>query len=147
MQESRDSLNGGSSQGNPKTISPLHPNISQSPLNQHLAVPSPETPNKGARVVGQQGISSPKIGSNDGGRIKLHNFDLNDVYIDSDDNVEDLERSPVSQDFPSWIQQQDSHQSSPPQASGNSDSASAHSPSSSSGDTQVSFLLLIIKYM
>lgn len=145
MQESRDSLNGGSSQGNPKTISPSHPNISQSPLNQHLAVPSPETPNKGARVVGQQSISSPKIGSNDGGRIKLHNFDLNDVYIDSDDNVEDLERSPVSQDFPSWIQQQDSHQSSPPQASANSDSASAHSPSSSSGDTQSRTDRIVIK--
>nr|AUW52983.1 squamosa promoter binding-like protein 12a [Petunia x hybrida] len=68
------------------------------------------------------------------GRSKLMDFDLNDVYVDSDDGVEDIERSPVPE-CPSWLQQ-DSHQSSPPQTSGNSDSASAQSPSSSSGDTQ-----------
>lgn len=69
------------------------------------------------------------------GRSKLMDFDLNDVYVDSDDCGDDIDRSPVPE-CPSWLQQ-DSHQSSPPQTSGNSDSASAHSPSSSSGDNQV----------
>lgn len=68
------------------------------------------------------------------GRSKLIDFDLNDAYVDSDDCGEDIERSPVPE-CPSWIQQ-GSHQSSPPQTSGNSDSASAQSPSSSSGDNQ-----------
>ncbi|KAF5732051.1 squamosa promoter-binding-like protein 1 [Tripterygium wilfordii] len=75
-------------------------------------------------------------------QTKINNFDLNDAYIDSDDGMEDIERSPVpanpgtsSLDCPSW-RQQDSHQSSPPQTSRNSDSASAQSPSSSSGDAQ-----------
>lgn len=78
------------------------------------------------------------------GRSKINNFDLNDAYVDSDDGIEDLERSALPVDlgtgnieYPSWMQQ-DSHQSSPPQTSGNSDSASAQSPSSSSGDNQVS---------
>lgn len=76
------------------------------------------------------------------GQTKMNNFDLNDIYVDSDDGTEDLERLPVSTnlatssvDYP-WTQQ-DSHQSSPPQTSGNSDSASAQSPSSSSGEAQV----------
>ncbi|KAK4745296.1 hypothetical protein SAY87_011608 [Trapa incisa] len=76
------------------------------------------------------------------GPSRLNNFDLNDVYIDLDDGLEDLERSPVpvnprtnSVDCPSWIHQE-SHQSSPPQTSRNSDSASAQSPSSSTGDIQ-----------
>uniref|UniRef100_A0A2P2LIU4 SBP-type domain-containing protein n=1 Tax=Rhizophora mucronata TaxID=61149 RepID=A0A2P2LIU4_RHIMU len=75
-------------------------------------------------------------------QIKINNFDLNDVYVDSDDGTEEVERSPIpanlgtsSPDFRPWVQQY-SHQSSPPQTSGNSDSASAQSPSSSSGDTQ-----------
>ncbi|KAJ8748656.1 hypothetical protein K2173_008101 [Erythroxylum novogranatense] len=77
----------------------------------------------------------------DARQAKMNNFDLNDVYIDSDDGTEDVERSPVpplginTLECPSWMQQ-DSRQSSPPQTSGNSDSASAQSPSSSSGDTQ-----------
>ena len=77
------------------------------------------------------------------GRMKMNNFDLNDIYVDSDDGMDDLERSHVnvnfatsSPDFPSWVRH-DSHQSSPPQTSGNSDSASAQSPSSSSGEAQV----------
>ncbi|KAL8150334.1 hypothetical protein V2J09_020142 [Rumex salicifolius] len=73
------------------------------------------------------------------GKPKLNNFDLNDIYVDSDDGADDLERSPGtgtgSVDCPSWAQQ-DSLQSSPPQVSGNSDSASALSPSSSSGEAQ-----------
>ncbi|XP_027366955.1 squamosa promoter-binding-like protein 1 isoform X2 [Abrus precatorius] len=75
------------------------------------------------------------------GQIKMNNFDLNDIYIDSDDGMEDLERLPISTNLVTssldyqWTQQ-DSHQSSPPQTSGNSDSASAQSPSSSSGEAQ-----------
>ncbi|XP_057517775.1 squamosa promoter-binding-like protein 1 isoform X2 [Amaranthus tricolor] len=86
--------------------------------------------------------SPPGYSESTAGRMKLNNFDLNDVYIDSDDGVEDLERSPVdgnfvtsSVDFPLWVRQ-DSHHSSPPQTSGNSDSTSAPSPSSSSGEAQ-----------
>ncbi|KAJ6390306.1 hypothetical protein OIU77_024513 [Salix suchowensis] len=75
-------------------------------------------------------------------QVKMNNFDLNDIYVDSDDGTEDIERSPApvnartsSLDCPSWVQQ-DSHQSSPPQTSRNSDSASAQSPSSSGGEAQ-----------
>ncbi|KAF8392681.1 hypothetical protein HHK36_023030 [Tetracentron sinense] len=73
------------------------------------------------------------------GRIKLNNFDLNNIY----DESEDLEGSRStahlgigSLDCPSWVLH-DSHQSSPPQTSRNSDSASAQSPSSSNGDAQI----------
>jgi hypothetical protein len=62
-------------------------------------------------------------------RTKFNNFDLNDVYVDSDDSIEeDVVISPVPAS--------DSLQSSPPQTSGNSESASSHSPSTSSVDTQ-----------
>ncbi|ESQ39350.1 hypothetical protein EUTSA_v10001295mg [Eutrema salsugineum] len=71
-------------------------------------------------------------------QVKVNDFDLNDIYIDSDDGT-DIERSPPptnpatsSLDYPSWI-----HQSSPPQTSRNSDSASDQSPSSSSEDAQM----------
>lgn len=73
------------------------------------------------------------------GQIKMNNFDLNDIYIDSDDGMEDMERSPIPVNM--GTSSLDSHQSSPPQTSGNSDSASAQSPSSSSGEAQVYFLL------
>lgn len=85
--------------------------------------------------------SSSEARDSTAGHVKMNNFDLNDVYIDSDDGVEDPDRSSPptnlvtsSLDCPSWVQQ-DSHQSSPPQT--NSDSASAQSPSSSSGEAQV----------
>ncbi|XP_010559216.1 PREDICTED: squamosa promoter-binding-like protein 1 [Tarenaya hassleriana] len=84
---------------------------------------------------GAEGVNcSPK-------RVRVNDFDLNDIYIDSDDGTVDVERSPPmnpttsSLDYPSWIRQE-SHQSSPPQTSRNSDSASDHSPSSSSIDAQ-----------
>ncbi|VVB03576.1 unnamed protein product [Arabis nemorensis] len=71
-------------------------------------------------------------------QVKVNDFDLNDIYIDSDDGT-DIERSPPltnpassSLEYPSWI-----HQSSPPQTSRNSDSASDQSPSSSSEDAQM----------
>lgn len=75
--------------------------------------------------------------------IKLNNIDLNNVYDDSEDNVENLGRShaPVNSGTgflgnPLWVQQ-DPHKSSPPQTSGNSDSTSSQSPSTSSGEAQV----------
>ncbi|CBI37021.3 unnamed protein product, partial [Vitis vinifera] len=117
LQESQ-LLNDGISVGNTEVVSALLPN----------GVHADE-----ARVGNMQMTSW---------QIKLNNFDLNDIYIDSDDGMEDLERSPVPENLgtgslecPSWVQQ-DSHQSSPPQTSGNSDSASAQSPSSSSGEAQ-----------
>ncbi|XP_063937983.1 squamosa promoter-binding-like protein 1 isoform X2 [Daucus carota subsp. sativus] len=71
------------------------------------------------------------------------NFDLNDVYDDSEECMEPLERSdaPIcvengSAGYPIWIHQ-DSDKSSPPQTSGNSGSLSTQSPSSSSGEAQV----------
>ncbi|CAN8285926.1 unnamed protein product [Cochlearia groenlandica] len=71
-------------------------------------------------------------------QVKVNDFDLNDIYVDSDDTT-DIERSPPpanpatsSLDYPSWI-----HQSSPPQTSRNSDSASDQSPSSSTEDAQM----------
>ncbi|GKV30453.1 hypothetical protein SLEP1_g39261 [Rubroshorea leprosula] len=109
------------------------------PFKEHLAIPVSEVPQQGVHSHGTRGVEVQK---STGGQIKMNNFDLNDVYIDSDDGTDDTERSPVpvnlvssSLDCPSWAQQ-DSHQSSPPQTSGNSDSASAQSPSSSSGDAQ-----------
>lgn len=76
-----------------------------------------------------------------GGRSRPNNFDLNDVYVDSDDGMEYIEGSTAPHGLgASWVQQ-DSHQSSPPQTSGNSDSASAQSPSSSSGEAQVHSVL------
>ncbi|GAB2262786.1 hypothetical protein Droror1_Dr00003783 [Drosera rotundifolia] len=72
------------------------------------------------------------------GRVKLNNFDLNEIYVDSDDGVDDLERSPAggnsgtsSVEYPSYTQQD-----SPPQVSGTSDAASAPSPSSSSQEAE-----------
>ncbi|KAF8401228.1 hypothetical protein HHK36_012158 [Tetracentron sinense] len=73
------------------------------------------------------------------GTIKLIDIDLNSVFNDPQDCLEDLQvhanPGTGSLDRPSWLQQ-DSHQSSPPQTSGNSDSASAQTPSNSSGDAQ-----------
>uniref|UniRef100_A0A7N0UTR4 SBP-type domain-containing protein n=1 Tax=Kalanchoe fedtschenkoi TaxID=63787 RepID=A0A7N0UTR4_KALFE len=77
------------------------------------------------------------------GPVKLNTFDLNDVYVDSADGIDDLEgfRVPANNGnssigCPSWMQQ-DVHSSSPPQVSRNSDSGSAQSPSSSSGGDQI----------
>ncbi|KAG8477557.1 hypothetical protein CXB51_030810 [Gossypium anomalum] len=115
------------------------------PFRQHITEGASEMPQKGvhshdARVTNVEG--------NAAGSVKMNNFDLNDTYIDSDDGADDIEGFPAplnmgtsSLDCPSWVQQ-DSHQSSPPQTSGNSDSVSAQSPSSSSGDTQNQMIFL-----
>lgn len=94
--------------------------------------------------------SSPpyvEVTDNFSGRSKLNNFDLNDEYVDSDDGMKDVERLParvdlgaISLEYPSWVQQE-SHQSSPPKTSENSDSASAQSPSNSSGDAHVYLIM------
>ncbi|XVF72818.1 hypothetical protein PTKIN_Ptkin12aG0151100 [Pterospermum kingtungense] len=109
------------------------------PFKQHITAPASEMPQKGVYSCDMRGA---EVQGNTAGAVKMNNFDLNDIYVDSDDGTDDIERSPPplnagtsSLDCPSWVQQ-DSHQSSPPQTSGNSDSASAQSPSSSSGDAQ-----------
>ncbi|KAI7983858.1 Squamosa promoter-binding-like protein 12 [Camellia lanceoleosa] len=162
LQESQNLLNSGNSE----MVSALLSNSSQGaprPIQQNLPVTTSEVPQRGFCVkdARDQDIQtahfenpttlfsikdSPPAYSeardSSAGRSRLNNFDLNDVYVDSDECTEDLERSPVVLDLrtaslecPSWVQQ-DSHQSSPPQTSGNSDSASAQSPSSFSGESQ-----------
>ncbi|KAE8697219.1 Squamosa promoter-binding-like protein 12 [Hibiscus syriacus] len=97
--------------------------------------------------IPQKGVCShdrvADVQGNTAGPVKMNNFDLNDIYIDTDDGVDDIERSPAplntetgSLDCPSLVHQV-SNQSSPHQTSGNSDSASAQSPSSFSGDAQI----------
>ncbi|KAF9669209.1 hypothetical protein SADUNF_Sadunf14G0084000 [Salix dunnii] len=158
LQEPRDS---STSFGNSAIDSTLLSNGEgpSKPLKQHLSVPISGMPQQvkhlhdanGANIQTTSSLkpSIPnnfatysKVRESTAGQVKMNNFDLNDIYIDSDDGTEDIERSPApvnartsSLDCPSWIQQ-DSRQSSPPQTSGNSDSASAQSPSSSSGEAQ-----------
>lgn len=162
MQEPHNLLKDATFVGNSEVVTAVLENDSQlpaKPTNQHHAVS--EMPGQGMSMHNasggsmQQGTSSlsqiilntppaySEVRGNAAGQMKINNFDLNDIYIDSDDGMEDPERSPVpanlgtsSLDFHSWVQQ-DSHQSSPPQTSGHSDSASAQSPSSSSGEAQV----------
>ncbi|XP_057251257.1 squamosa promoter-binding-like protein 1 isoform X2 [Beta vulgaris subsp. vulgaris] len=163
--ESQKIINGGiaNKNGHSEKMSHFLSNDDMNPpqvIDQHPAPPDSEIPRKGLYADNSksseiQAVSSQEPGSSfpmkdsppayseiTAGRMKLNNFDLNDAYVDSDDGMEDLERSPVdgnfvtgSADYPSWAQQ-GSHQSSPPQTSGNSDSASAQSPSSSSGEAQ-----------
>ncbi|KAK9281033.1 hypothetical protein L1049_003925 [Liquidambar formosana] len=157
LQESHDFPNDGTSAGNSEVVSALlssGPHGPPRPIKQHHTVPTSEMPQKAAcaddatprpSILFPNKDSLPdysEVRDSSAGKMKLNNFDLNDVYIDLDDGIEDSERSPApvnlgngSLECPSWVQQ-DSHQSSPPQTSGNSDSASAQSPSSSSGDAQ-----------
>ena len=144
--------------GNSELVSALLSNGLQGPsrpFKQHQPVPVSEIPCQGlsvddARVGDIQNTSSKpsilnsppaysEVRDSSAGQIKVNNFDLNDIYIDSDDGMEDMERSPIPVNM--GTSSLDSHQSSPPQTSGNSDSASAQSPSSSSGEAQVYFLL------
>lgn len=123
---------------------------------QHSLIPADDMPKKDKPIQSatsqRPDIAFPVLSSspayevvrdNSAGRSKLNNFDLNDVYVDSDEGTEDVERLPTpvdlgagSREYSLWAQQE-SHQSSPPRTSGNSDSASAPSPSCSSGDAQV----------
>lgn len=77
------------------------------------------------------------------GRNRLNSIDLNTVYDDSLDCVEEVDRMPVpvtpttdTLNFPSPLQH-DSQKSSSLQTSRNSDSTSTLSPSSSGGEAQV----------
>ncbi|PIN24565.1 hypothetical protein CDL12_02712 [Handroanthus impetiginosus] len=156
LQESQNLLNNLPSLGNSEIASVLLSNgsLGQRSRQECYTQPNNEIPRKDGdlhAISQRQGIvlhtqASPQIYAEGretaGGRSKLNNFDLNDVYVDSDDGMDDIERSTVRQGLgtvsigcPSWVQQE-SHQSSPPQTSGNSDSASAQSPSSSSGEAQ-----------
>ena len=154
-------LKEGSSSGKSEMVSTLFSNGSQgspSVIQQHQAISVAELQHQVMHAhdimpTDQQIMSSTKPSASNSpptyseardstaGQTKINNFDLNDIYIDSDDGVEDIEKLPVSAnlgtsslEYP-WTQH-DSHQSSPPQTSGNSDSASAQSPSSSSGEAQ-----------
>ncbi|CAN1353170.1 Squamosa promoter-binding-like protein 12 [Linum perenne] len=128
LQGPKELINNGSLSGNPKQA--VHGSGMQTSSSM-----KPRMPNN-YPSCSEVRDSTPR------NSIKMNNFDLNDAYIDSDDGTDDVERSPVpttggnsSLGCPSWAQQ-DSHQSSPPQTSGNSDSASPQSPSSSNGDGQ-----------
>lgn len=83
--------------------------------------------------------------------VRKNRFDLNTVYYEEENgalgcgkpaNQATLDNG--SSNCPSWMLQ-DSHQSSPPQTSGNTDSTSNRSPSSSNGDAQV-YLLFCYYY-
>ncbi|KAK4487313.1 hypothetical protein RD792_006076 [Penstemon davidsonii] len=148
--ESQNLLNSLPSFGNSELVNALlsHGSTGQRPGQQHCTSPGDDIPGKDCEI---QGIPSQRPGTvlpieassqiyaqgreTSGGRGKMNDFDLNDVFVDSDDGMEDLERSTVPLGLGTWVQQE-SDQSSPPQTSGNSDSASAQSPSSSSGDAQ-----------
>lgn len=156
LQESPDLLNNLASIGNSELVSMLISNGSPGQIStqEHCLTPGDGMPQKdgdlhvtsqrpGIMLHTQSGSQIYAQGlETSGGGSKLNNFDLNDIYVDSDDGMDEIERSTVPQGLgavsigcPSWVQQ-DSHQSSPPQTSGNSDSASAQSPSSSSGEAQ-----------
>ncbi|GMH28019.1 hypothetical protein Nepgr_029862 [Nepenthes gracilis] len=166
LHESQKLLNGGTRTGNSDMMSSFLSCASQvppRPTGQHLTVLTSELPAEGIPVanykVGNvQAASTEKLSvslpkdrnpayseARDStiGRAKLNNFDLNDTYVDSSDGVEDLYMSPVAGNFgtvsidcPSWAHQ-DSQLSSPPNVSGNSESVSTQSPSSSSGEAQI----------
>lgn len=83
------------------------------------------------------------VTENGGGRIKLNDIDLNNVYDDSHDSEENLETYQVPANLGlgpfdcALLGHQDFQKSSPPRTSGNSGSTSTLSPSSSSGEAQV----------
>ncbi|CAI9767795.1 unnamed protein product [Fraxinus pennsylvanica] len=149
LQESKNILRSLPCMENSESIMALLSNGSYG-QRQHCMIPTDDMPRKDKprhlATSQRPGVVFPILSSsppyaevrdNSSGRSKLNNFDLNDVYVDSDDGMEDAEMLPapvdlgaVSLEHPSWVQQE-SHQS-----SGNSDSASAQSPSSSSGDAQ-----------
>ncbi|KAG2697794.1 hypothetical protein I3760_07G122500 [Carya illinoinensis] len=155
LKEAPNSLNAGNSLGNSELVSTLFTNGPHDPsrtFKDHHPVPAPEMPQQGLRVDEARGgdiqtassskpsiLSSPPVYSevrdSTARQIKMNNFDLNDIYIDSDDGMEDIDRLPDPTNM--GTSSLDSHQSSPPQTSGHSDSVSAQSPASSSGDAQL----------
>lgn len=152
LREPPNLLNAGTALGNSDLVSTLLSNGFQGPSGPFKQLPGPEMPGQGlgvddARDGEIQTMSSSKpcilnsppayseVRDCTVGQIKMNNFDLNDIYIDSDDGMDDAERSTAPPTV-GTSSHSDSHQSSPPQTSGHSDSVSAQSPSSSSGDAQ-----------
>ncbi|CAI9774254.1 unnamed protein product [Fraxinus pennsylvanica] len=151
LQESQNMLRSLPCMENSESVLALLSNGSRG-QRQHSMIPTDDMPKKHKPIQSATSqrpdavfpvlSSSPAyavVRDNSAGRSKLNNFDLNDVYVDSDDGMENVERLPAPVDLgagslecSSWVQQE-SHQSSP-RTSGNSDSASAQSPSS--GDAQ-----------
>ncbi|KAM7276970.1 hypothetical protein ACFE04_018836 [Oxalis oulophora] len=128
--------NNGSSVTKSDIISALLTNVQDAPrsFKQHLAGHTSPTPQHGGH---DQNAQLLEIQDRSAGKTKMNDFDLNDIYIDSEDGTDvPMNMGANSVDCPSWVQPLDSNQSSPPQTSRNSDSASGQSPSSSSGDTQ-----------
>ncbi|XP_068658647.1 squamosa promoter-binding-like protein 1 [Aristolochia californica] len=102
------------------------------------AVPNPKSANSLTFNHSQHEKVEPSNREN----VKRSVIDLNNIYDDSQDCMDVTKESfcPANLptgciDYPAWVLQ-DSHQSSPPHTSGNSDTASAQSPSSSNGDAQ-----------
>ncbi|KAK1317504.1 Squamosa promoter-binding-like protein 1 [Acorus calamus] len=112
-----DSRQGLPSQ-NPTSLLPVHDGLPAKSNSPHLAPPPASTTRK------------PK-----------NDFDLNDTYDASQDCIEVYEGSSPGDletgtfNCASWMLQ-DSHQASPPRTSGNSDSGSAQSTSSSNGESR-----------
>ncbi|CAA3009995.1 squamosa promoter-binding 1 [Olea europaea subsp. europaea] len=154
LQESQNVLRSLPCMENSESVLALLSNGSRG-QRQHSLIPADDMPKKDKPIQSatsqRPDIAFPVLSSspayevardNSAGRSKLNNFDLNDVYVDSDEGTEDVERLPTpvdlgagSREYSLWAQQE-SHQSSPRRTSGNSDSASAPSPSCSSGDAQ-----------
>ncbi|XP_041016581.1 squamosa promoter-binding-like protein 1 isoform X1 [Juglans microcarpa x Juglans regia] len=154
LKEAPNSQSAGNSLGNSELVSTLFTNGPHDPsrtFKDHHPVPVTEMPQQGLRLDEARGgdiqtassskpsiLSSPPVYSevrdSTARQIKMNNFDLNDIYIDSDDGMEDIDRLPDPANM--GTSSLDSHQSSPPQTSGHSDSVSAQSPASSSGDAQ-----------
>ncbi|KAL6515883.1 Cysteine desulfurase mitochondrial [Orobanche gracilis] len=157
LKESQDLRNNFPSLGNSELLSILlsSGSLGQRSIPKHCTTPGAEMPRRDVDLpvasqrpdialhtqAGSQTCVQARETS--AGRSKLNNFDLNNVYVDSDDGMDYVERSNVPESLgtvsircPSWVQQE-SQRSSPPHTSGNSDSASAQSPSSSTGDAQL----------
>ena len=85
------------------------------------------------------------------GRIKFNKIDLNTIYDDSQDDIEDPRRAhlPGTSETvyldSSLCTHHDSHKSSPPQPSWNSDSTTTQSPSTSSGEAPVCSVFSTVK--
>ncbi|KAL6193544.1 hypothetical protein ACLB2K_034628 [Fragaria x ananassa] len=88
---------------------------------------------QGSKPLPSRESALTKAVTPDYGRIQLLEIDLNSPYDDSHDDLENLGSChvPINPGI-----HHDSHKSSPPQTSGNSDSTFTQSPSSSSGESQ-----------
>lgn len=135
---SQDMQTAGTSLGNPEKDS-LQPNEERVPASAVRGTPNPSAIPCPTRESIPAKASVPENG---GGRIKLNDIDLNNVYDDSHDSEENLEtyQAPANLGLGpldcALLGHQDFQKSSPPRTSGNSGSTSTLSPSSSSGEAQ-----------